>query len=57
MKDPQEHERLLAAIRELTAEVRRMVERIRQQLRDMEKKGLRKSDGPARRQPREKPPS
>jgi hypothetical protein len=55
VKDPEQYERLVEAIKQLTAEVKRMIERIREQLREMEKRGLRKTNGPARRRPRDKP--
>ena len=48
MKEPHEYELLIEAIRELTAQVKRMVERIHQRLRHLERGGQRKSDEPQR---------
>jgi hypothetical protein len=56
VKDPEQYQRLVEAIKELTAEVKRMVATIREQLREMEKRGLKKTNGPARKRPRDKPP-
>jgi hypothetical protein len=55
VQDPQ-RERLLEAIKELTTEIRRITERIRRHLREMEKKGFGRTDGGTRKRPRGKPP-
>jgi hypothetical protein len=54
VQDPQ-GERLLEAIKELTAEIRGIVEKIRKHLREMEKKGLRRTNGGTRKRTRRKP--